>query len=226
MSDGRQFRNYLYVSKRKVGRMAPAVPPVLAKGVAGFHVKAGPIGAGLQFHAPEAANAIAGVAEVEAQIRARYGVRTLADQDIRPGHWVEGVGIQMTYGVPAINTVPTEAAVFVAVQDAQRMFFAGSASNLLDHDAPLADPAGSMSAPGSIWTLLLNCATPADLEAAEPLEQAQDGYPIVNVHDALVDAAGLFPLSFLAFITRTTYDHDGTRNLIGTPLYVAAANPW
>ena len=103
MQDRREsrFRDYAYVSARKVVRMSKTLEPSAWSRVRDLEVKIGPVGAALSFDAgARAEDVIVLVAEVERAIRRRSGVHELNDPQLRVGHWFQVTGIPMIYGVP------------------------------------------------------------------------------------------------------------------------------
>lgn len=223
MGSNPAFRNYLYVSQRKVGRLSAALPRGALRRLSGLDVKVGPFGAGVKLDSDVDADVIAAVPPIEKAIEKEFGVRTIADPDIRVGHWIRGVGVAMTYGVVEVMNVPSRSVAFVAVQDAQTILLAGSASYLLDRDVPKAEVGGQSSAPHAIRALLQNAAQ----------DEGQDFNGLGGVWSGATEAifrslmheGGLHPLSFLAQVTGIV-DRPGMRHLAGTPLYVAASQPW
>ena len=103
MQDRREsrFRDYAYVSARKVVRMSKTLEPSAWSRVRDLEVKIGPVGATLSFDAgARAEDVIVLVAEVERAIHQRSGVHELNDPQLRVGHWFQVTGIPMIYGVP------------------------------------------------------------------------------------------------------------------------------
>ena len=62
------MRDFLYVSERKVDRMAPTLPPRVARRLKELSFNAGPIGAGMVLADRRADTAVAAVIEVEQAI--------------------------------------------------------------------------------------------------------------------------------------------------------------
>lgn len=94
-----RFRDYTYVSARKVVRMSKTLEPGAWSRVRDLEVKLGPVGATLRFDAgARAEDVIVLVAEVERAIRQRFGVHELSDPQLQVGHWFQVTGIPMVYG--------------------------------------------------------------------------------------------------------------------------------
>jgi len=88
-----RFRDYVYVSARKVVRMSKTLEPSAWSRVRDVEVKLGPVGATLNFDSgARAEDVIVLVAEVERAIRQRFGVRELNDRQLRVGHWFQVTG--------------------------------------------------------------------------------------------------------------------------------------
>lgn len=164
-----RFRDYAYVSARKVVRMSRTLEPSAWSRVHELAVKLGPVAATVNFDpGARAADVIVLVAEVERAIRRQFGIHELNDPQLQVGHWFQVTGVGMIYGVPygvnggALFLGPTDPAVPMNQPDpagqpdqSQRRFaLGGSSEYLLDRGAATGRPAGGYSVPRSILDLL------------------------------------------------------------------------
>src|SRR5215470_5034964 len=108
------MRDFLYVSERKVARMAPTLPPRIAERLRELRFNAGPIGAGVVLSDRRAETAVAAVMEVEKAIYSEFQVRDVADPGLRSGDWISADATEMAYGVEPDH----EAAVFIKAPSA------------------------------------------------------------------------------------------------------------
>ncbi|TNB67188.1 hypothetical protein FHJ30_20650 [Arthrobacter sp. BB-1] len=194
--------------------------------MAELNFSVGPVGAGIVLDKRAHDGVVAAVSEVEAALRANYSVKWYEDPGIRVGHWFEAKGLEVVYGVPSIRGKSLNAAVFVCKQRYQRLLLCGSAAYLLDRSLPELDAGSSMSDPSAIYTLLrsIDPEPTSDFSPPGPASWLEDGYPILNLYSAL-SQTGTHPVSFLGRVSRISVEEDGTRNLIGTPLFVSLDVP-
>jgi hypothetical protein len=123
------FRDYLYVSARKVIRMSRTLRPAAWKRVRDLQLKLGPVGATLKLGPDShAEDVISLVPEVERAIDEHFGIRYLTDPGLQAGHWFMVDGVPMTYGVPG-----NDVGGVLFIGEAGRQFIlGGSAEYLLD----------------------------------------------------------------------------------------------
>jgi hypothetical protein len=166
-----RFRDYAYVSARKVMRISKTLEPSVWSRIHDLQVKFGfgPVGATFNFDAdarPE--DVIILVTEVERAIRQEFGVHDLNDPGLRVGHWFEVTGIPMIYGVPysllggVLFLGPAGSAHLMGQPDApgqpgptwRRFALGGSSEYLLDRGAADGQSPGAGSLPRSIREML------------------------------------------------------------------------
>lgn len=233
-----RFRDYAYVSARKVVRMSKTLEPGAWSRVRDLQVKLGPVGATLNFDAgARAEDVIVLVAEVEHGIRHRFGVHGLDDPHLRAGHWFQVTGIPMIYGVPygviggALFLGPAEPAGPIGQPDltgqpdlARRRFVLGGSSEyLLDRGADDGRASGAGSVPRSIRDML-RALVGESLSDEDPTDgHAAFGQINFDRIATRLDHGGE-PMTTLA----RCLDIVTTVNppvVIGTPLYVAFHSP-
>lgn len=222
------MRDFLYVSGRKVDRMAPTLPPRVAQRLKELRFNAGPVGAGVVLADRQAATAVAAVIEVEQALYDEFRVRDVTDPELVAGDWCSADVMEMAYGVQVTNPKPgTGAAVFVAEMPNLRLLLSGSAEYLLDRSVPRADAGGGMSDPQAIIRMLQSVAEDSDPRDSS---HASDGfarsaaYATANLWREFAHF-GLQPLKFLArtiSVTESEWD-PGSTLVLGTPLFVEFA---
>jgi hypothetical protein len=224
------LRDYLYISARKTARMASDLPASTLKRLTALNFNVGPVGAGVALSEPQRQGVVAAVAEVEDAIRKRHRVRQVFEQDVRVGHWVDASEMSMAYGIPVgFGSDAEHAAVFAGSDGNSYVLLSGSAEYLLDRNVPPTDVSQGMSFPAAIGNLLVaareeSAGTSRDVQRSPWIDV---GYPIQNLITAL-SYAGLYPLSFLARVTRVSLTEDTDppeRYVVGTPLFVALDVP-
>jgi hypothetical protein len=225
------MRDFLYVSERKIDRIAQTLPPHVVQRLKELNFKAGPIGAGLVLADARADTAVAAVAEVEKAIRRQHPVRHLTDPELAAGNWFGADGLDMTYGVQVTDPISGSGAVlFIAHLSGLHVLLSGSAEFLLDRAIPSADARRGMSDPQAITDLLRSV---AEDSSPEDPARALTSRAFTSFADAAAYAeANLFsifsdsvvqPLSFLArviMISKSDWN-PGVSLILGTPLFVA-----
>jgi hypothetical protein len=220
-------RDFLYVSERKVDRMAPTLPRRVAQRLKELRFNAGPVGAGVVLADRRAETAVAAVIEIEKAIYSEFLVRDVNDSDLAAGDWFAGEIADMTYGVPDLKSTPglkfaPRAAVFIAKLPGSFLLLSGSAQYLLDRSVPRADAGESMSNPQAITSLLLSVR-----ERSQPHHLPDDTdfartaiYATLNLYQAFT-CFGLHPLRFLArTIGVVVSERYPDALILGTPLFV------
>lgn len=230
-----RFRDYAYVSARKVVRMSKTLEPRAWSRVRDLEVKLGPVGATLNFDAgARAEDVIVLVTEVERAIRQRFGVRELNDPRLRVGHWFQVTGTPMIYGVPygVLGGVlflgpaagPTGPAGPPPAQDGRRFALGGSSDYLLDRGVPDSQVPGAYSVPRGVLDML--CVFVG--ESLSDHDPAADGHPAFEQIDfdrlAIRLNGGGEPMTTLARCLDVVTTADPPV-VIGTPLYVAFQAP-
>lgn len=224
------MRDFVYVSGRKVERLAATLPPKIAKQLRGFSVNAGPVGASLTLADWPAEAVLTAVKEIESAIHKQHHVRYFTSPELRSGHWFMADCVDMAYGIQESRFGPGgAAAVFLIEQGGVQLLLSGSAEYLRDRHVPKDDVGGSMSEPQAITRLLdalHEDAVPAGTGLAAPRPWPDgDDYPMANMLHVF-SRHGLHPMSFLARAIRVSRADDGPgRIVLGTPLYVAHAVP-
>lgn len=128
------FRDYLYVSARKVVRMSQTLRPPLWKRVRNLQFNLGPVGAGLKLDTDSRAeDVVALVPDVERAIGDRFGIKYFTDPDLRVGHWFLIESVPMIYGVPGVRG---DSVLFMGDLE-KRFILGGSAEYLLDRPKPV-----------------------------------------------------------------------------------------
>lgn len=226
MAQRPRVRDYLYVSRTRVERLAASLPPKAFARLKEANLKIGPVGGGVSLAPPEKRLLVEAIADVEPAIRKDHRIRDINERPLEPGMWVESSFLKMAYGTPAGYATTLEAALFTSVDLNTRVLLAGSSSGLLDRTFPTPeDPAGSMSDPQSILRLLRSVRPNAPDTPVTPVEEWQlHGYPIASLHRTLEWNSGLHPVTFLAVVIQTSVG-DSWTNIIAQPLYVALAPP-
>lgn len=227
---GGGLRDYLYISVRKTERMASTLPDPTLKRLTALNFQVGPVAAGVALAEPQRAGVVAAVGEVERAIRKEHRVRSVFDEDVRVGHWVDASEMSMAYGVPVgFGSEVEHAAVFIAASDSSYVLLSGSAEYLLDRAVSPTDVGQGMSYPEAIAKLL--DAAGEERESRSGHIQRSPwldvGYPLHNLLEALSDG-GLQPLAFMARVTHVSLserDNPRERYVVGTPLFVALAVP-
>lgn len=222
------MRDFLYVSERKVHRMAPTLPPRVARRLKELRFNAGPVGAGMALTDRPADTAVAAVIEVEQAIYKEYLVRDVADPELAAGDWISADAMETAYGVQVMNPESgVGAAVFIAELPGLRLLLSGSAEYLLDRTVPQADAGEAMSDPQAIMTLLDSVtedSRPRDGAPESATFAGDAAYAAANLYGRFA-FFGLHPLNFLArTISVTTSERErGAVLVLGTPLLVEFA---
>jgi hypothetical protein len=222
------MRDFLYVSERKVDRMAATLPPRVAQRLRELRFNAGPVGAGVVLADQRAETAVAAVIEVERAINDEFGVRDATDPELAAGEWFSAEAMEMAYGVQITKYESgSGAAVFIAKMPNLLIFLSGSAEYLLDRSVPRADAGDSMSDPQAIVRLLQSVA-----EDSGPRDSSHSSadfawsleYAVSNLSYEF-SSFGLQPLKFLAraISTTTSERHRDLILVLGTPLFVEFA---
>jgi hypothetical protein len=227
------MRDFLYVSERKIDRIAQTLPPHVARRLKELNFKAGPVGAGLVLADARADTAVAAVAEIEKAIHREHTVRHLTDPELASGNWFSADALDMTYGVQVAHSASgSGAALFMAQLPGLHLLLSGSAEYLLDRPVPRADAGGGMSDPQAITDLLRAV---AEDSSPDDSAQALTSRVFTSFDDAAAYAEGnllqLFsdsviqPLSFLARAIKIVKSdqNPGATLILGTPLFVAFA---
>jgi hypothetical protein len=222
------MRDFLYVSERKVDRMAPTLPSRVAQRLKELRFNAGPVGAGVVLADRRAETAVAAVIEVEQAIFDEFRVRDVTDPELAAGDWFSADAMEMAYGVQVMNPDSgTGAAVFVAEMPNLRLLLSGSAEYLLDRSVPRADAGEAMSDPQAIMRMLQSVtedSSPRDSSHASDHFARSAAYAAANLYSEFA-RFGLQPLKFLArTISITASERDpGSILVLGTPLFVEFA---
>ncbi|WP_331769565.1 SAVMC3_10250 family protein (plasmid) [Embleya sp. NBC_00888] len=232
---GSGVRDYVYVSARKVARIARTLPPdsrARVDGAAGTvgHPSSADIADGM---ASRAEDVIAFVSEVEGALEREHGVKDVHDEELRTGHWFRLRGVPMLYGLPEAGV---DGVIFVGETDGVRFALGGSAEYLLDrptqHLVRLFGGEASSSLPG----------TRAMLERVVRLERRRDVEPedveflthddfagdiLGREYESLTRGlkSGRQPMTAFARCLHVDRTPDGTGTVLGTPLYVAFSVP-
>jgi hypothetical protein len=219
------MRDFLYVSERKVDRIAATLPPRVTRRLKELKFNAGPIGAGVVLADQRAETAVAAVIEVEKAIHSEFGIRNAVALDLAAGDWFETEAMKMSYGVQVANRDSGPGgAVFIAEAPNRIIFLSGSAQYLLDRSIPQADAGSGMSTPQAIAELLQSVAEDSSHEdSSRSLANFSwvIEYAVNNLHFEF-GRFGQQPLKFLAraiSVTESERDPSFTY-VLGTPLFV------
>jgi hypothetical protein len=250
MSGYDQFRDYVYVSTRKISRMAPTLPPARLRRLKDVQVKLGPVGAGVGLEADETRrHAAALIPQIEQALDERSGIRHWTDPDLQVGHWFVVEALPMAYGVVDI-ALGGRAAMFVGdnigaepYRDWPRylqsysgegpphlLILGGSAEHLLDRFVT-----GETSVGGSVLIgigRILQAAAREALDDDQPAT-ADSGWGNLGdtglAHMYLKRVLGEHGLEPLTAVARAALIRDSTgprvRTIVGSPLYVALHVP-
>jgi hypothetical protein len=233
------FRDYAYVSARKVVRMSRTLEPSAWSRVRDLEVKLGPVGATLNFDAgARAEDVIVLVSEVERAIRQRFGVHELPDPQLRVGQWFQVMGIPMVYGVPygvlggvlflgppGLADPISQPGVTARPGPARRRFaLGGSSEYLLDRGGAADRPPGAGSVPRSIVDML-RALVGESLSDEDPSAGRFAAFDPINF-DLLATRLGQGgqPMTALARCLDIVTSVNPPV-VIGTPLYVAFHTP-
>lgn len=227
------FRDYAYVSARKVVRMGKTLRPKRWARIQDVRLNVGPVGAGMTFDtSARAADVIVLVPEVERAIRDEFGIRDLADPQLRAGHWFRVSGIPMTYGIPD----PGIGGVLFLGSGGRRFALGGSAEYLLDRGATGARDNSARypgSLPHGVHAMLRSLAGESlsdedgSLDGPGGFESGtqQGRFGDVNFdHLARLFIPGREPMEALARCFDIVTDGEQA-TVIGSPLYVAFQPP-
>jgi hypothetical protein len=225
-----RFRDYAYVSARKVVRMSKTLEPHAWNRVRDLEVKLGPVGATLNFDAgARAEDVIVLVSEVKQAIGQRFGIHELNDPRLRVGHWFQVTATPMIYGVPygvlgGVLFLGPSGPPPPAATEGPRFVLGGSSDYLLDRVAADGQGPGAYSVPRGVLDMLWVFVG----ESLSDQDPAADGHPAfedINF-DRLANrlSGGGEPMTALARYLDivTTADRPV---VIGTPLYVAFPAP-
>ncbi|WP_126638206.1 SAVMC3_10250 family protein [Embleya hyalina] len=230
-----EVRDYVYVSARKVGRIArvlgldvgartgsiaDADEPPWWKTAAG--------GGG------RAEDVIGLVPDVENALGRGYGVKDIDDDALGVGHWFRLRGVPMVFCLPESNI---EGVLFVGETSGIRFALGGSAEYLLDRPTrPLVVDYGRMAASGLPGTLAM-LRKIVDLERRGTVEPkahvefltADDGRSRIlsSEYEWLLRRlkSGWHPMTALARCLHVDTTPDGARTVLATPLYVTFSVP-
>ncbi len=229
------MRDFLYVSERKVDRIAPTLPPRVSRRLKELRFNAGPVGAGVVFADSRAETAVAAVIEVERAIYSEFGVRDVNDPGLAAGDWFSAEVLDMAYGVQITKSVSktiliprsvTSAAVFTAKMPGSYLLLSGSAVYLLDRSVPRTDAGEEMSNPQAIMEMLAKVTEDAhpDDSSHGPGDFSRSAiYAAANLYTAFA-RFGLHPLRFLArAISILSLEQYPETLVLGTPLFVEYA---
>ena len=247
MGDNDVFRDYLYVSTRKIARMMPTQKPGLMARIKDLRVKLGPLEAGVGLDAGETQRqATALIPQIERALNAGFGFRYWTDPDLQVGHWVLVEGLPMAYGVADMGD--GQAAMFIGdnigiepyhdlgeyLRDYRGgepphfLILGGSVEHLLDRTV-VGTSAVSPSVLIGIERLLKAAASeaieegPAVSEESDLRELGETGLAHWYLKSILGEH-GLEPLTAVARaaqIMDTRYSAERIRMIVGSPLYVA-----
>lgn len=226
------FRDYAYVSARKVVRMSKTLRPKAWTRVQDVRMNVGPVGAGMTFDtSARAEDVIVLVPEVERAISEQFGIRDLADPRLQAGHWFWVSG-PMTYGIPD----PGIDGVLFLGSGGQRFALGGSAEYLLDRGGTGArdNSAGHQgSLPHGVHAMLLSLVRESlsgergPLEGPGEFEGGTQGGRFADVNFdrlARLFTSGREPMTALAHCLDIVTDSEPA-TVIGSPLYVAFQPP-
>lgn len=234
MSQESEFRDYLYVSARKVIRMSRTLRTPIWRRVRDLQLTFGPVGAALTLDQDSRAeDVIALVPEVERAIEKQFGITYFTDPELKVGQWFAITDTPMVYGVPGLSG---NGVLFMGEQGS-RFILGGSAEYLLDRrvsDITISNrlyPSG-LSGIARMLDLLANYDNSRnDSEDYRMDTQWSTGKrtSLFSSHFSLmrkVFDANPEPLSTLARCLGVDTDRrDNKVTVIGTPLYVTFDAP-
>jgi hypothetical protein len=233
-----EFRDYLYVSARKVVRMSRTLRTPVWKRVRNLQVNLGPVGAGLSLDLDSRADeVIALVPEVEQAIDEHFGIRYVTDPELEVGQWFLIETTPMAYTVG--DDEDRHSVLFLGFAGTTRFFLGGSAEYLLDRPAAAENSTFKTYASSSfngIHGFLTRLAhydefrsdrEEADFNEQRPIEWDKPGsYLNGMVESAMSVSHGrLEPMTTLARCLDIEIDQLDNITVIGTPLYVAFDAP-
>jgi hypothetical protein len=225
------FRDYLYISVRKVIRMSRTLRTPIWKHIRDFQLKLGPVGAALTLDLDSrAADVIALVPEVERAIEDKFGITYVTDPELKIGQWFAITETPMFYGTPGKNT----GGVLFAGERPRRFILGGSSEYLLDRGIPDITEGNIWSyAPSSLAGIRYMSQALAAYDnannAPEDLQQFNNQIYLLDLrrnHISEIFGGVPQPLSAVAKCLAIDVNaHDNETTIIGTPLYVAFQAP-
>jgi hypothetical protein len=237
MGKDSNFRDYLYVSARKVARMNKTLTPSRWRNLTDVKLSFGPVAASVSVSADaRAEEVISLVPAVETAIERNFGISELVDVNPEPGQWVRVNGIKMAYGVPGYDV---GAVVFLGqLADGRHLVLGGSSEYLLDRRIA-EDPDGrwghSASGLRGLRSVLARIARDeteklrverGELENVISSHQGWGAREAASKFDAVYRAFGDEVEPFSAIVRcLDVYAHPKWETVLGTPLYVAFYAP-
>lgn len=218
------MRDFIYLSRTRVERIAATLPPKVVARLRDVSFGLGVVSAGVTIDRDSASERVgnsalvAAISEVERAIRKDYEVLPYDDPGVTRGVWIEGIGVEMAYGVPDGSAKVRNAAVFTSSSQERAVMLGGSAAGLLDRSPDLPDPTHLMSNPQAIRELLRMLDGPLPDDSGSLYS-----YAISNLHASMASAGGLSRVSFLALAVDTPQGRHGENVIIALPLYVELA---
>lgn len=135
MNRSDSFRDYLYVSARKVVRMSRTLRRPVWKGLQELQVKLGPVGAAVKISEDSRPEDVIGlVPKVEHAIDKKFGINYLTDPQLQAGQWFLIDAAPMSYGIPETDGISV---LFAGEEAGRRFILGGSAEYLLDRPMPV-----------------------------------------------------------------------------------------
>jgi hypothetical protein len=240
MQRRRALRDFIYVSESKVSRLFDAIPPGRFSRVSGVNASVLGSGGGVDLHTTPARSTVAELPAVEKRVREDFGVRALSDERLAGGDWLECTDVTARYGspVPGLGAV-----VFLIEGSAMSVLLVGSSTSMRDGSPVVVD------APFSDWgaptRVLRHAASEEALSLATTDEWSGRSERRISGRDGqgrelgpardLPDVLGKFGYAFqydapsrsVSFVAQVTEvlppDEEGVSWVLGTPLYVEAA---
>lgn len=141
MPKNTDFRDYLYISVRKVIRMSRTLHTPLWKRVRDLQIKLGPVGAAVTLDMnSRAEDVIALLPEVENAIEEQLGITYYTDPELQVGQWFLIEAVPTIYGIPRRSSF-VGTVLFVGGEEDCRFILGGSAGYLLDREVAAAKTA-------------------------------------------------------------------------------------
>ncbi|MFE2871853.1 SAVMC3_10250 family protein [Embleya sp. NPDC059259] len=232
-----QVRDYVYVSARKVGRIARTLGPAVRARVEGTSdADEGPFpwwktaaGAG-----ERAEDVIGLVSEVENALNREHGVKDVDDDALRAGHWFRLRGVPMVFCLPESGV---DGVIFVGETFGIRFALGGSAEYLLDrptrHPVPdyRREAASSLMGTRAMLRKIVDLERQGTVEPEEHVEfLTEDDYRtriLSSEYEWLTRTlqSGWQPMTTLARCLHVDTTSGGARTVLATPLYVAFSVP-
>ncbi|WGJ88043.1 SAVMC3_10250 family protein [Gordonia sp. SMJS1] len=220
-------RDYIYVSRQKVDRLAPQLSQSILKQIKSIDVKVMNVGAGVGLADAPGPHIVELAGALDQAIRESYNVRNAADDDLKPGHYIAGTA-SLGYGVQvAQGNMAADAAVFIGRTLYHGLCLVGSASHMLDRSVPTTDVTACMSEPSAAVALLSAAGDFIDRERIDSWLHFRYGFHCLHNEFAIHE----FQLSYLARVHRVVDVSDGPGSdelstyVIGTPLWVSLDVP-